>query len=251
MSGFLKAEEDCVNSLSDRFDSVVEVGCMEGRYLTWAVKQSKNYTGVDIVPKYIEAGLRRIQDLGLCRRTYRFLLGAAEDSGTLIQAQHSRIATDKCLLLFPFNSFGNIASYERLVANLAESGIPFLISTYSTTKLATQLRREYYARCGYADIEVRRELAGVCIVGSEGLHSMAYYPDYLDSLLGRHGLKYATAPLAKIGIAYASHYIVEPLGWRSGPPDVFCGEIVNQRPDAPLPAVLTGSDTGEICRARY
>src|SRR5712691_11754913 len=137
---FLRSEESLVNSLSGCFDLLVEVGCMQGRYLNWAVNQSKNYIGIDIVPKYIEAGSLRVLERRLCSRSYRFTLGSAEEIASIVQPTELGMTPGRCLLLFPFNSFLNIPDTDGVLVNLAQSKIPFLVSSYLVSELATQSR---------------------------------------------------------------------------------------------------------------
>lgn len=208
ISSFLHSEENLVNSLSPAFDLLIEVGCMHGRYLNWAVSQSKNYLGIDIVSKYVEGGRRRTSERGLCQKSYRFILGSAEEMGKLIDPDELHVSIDRCLLLFPFNSFGNIPDTASVIRNLSACGLPFLISSYLVSDLATQCRTEYYRRCGYAGIQISREEYGVCLSASGGLRSIAFFPEYLKALFKGEELAVAMVPLSRIGVAYGSEDIV-------------------------------------------
>lgn len=201
---FLQSEEDLLTIVNDGFDLLVEIGCMHGRYLNWAVSHSKNYLGIDIVPKYIDAGLQRVVQCGFCRKSYQFKLGKAEEIAVLVDPEKLRASPERCLLLFPFNSFGNMSEISAVINNLVVSRLPFLISSYDVSDLATQVRRDYYFRCGYANVCVLNEKEGVCLTASEGLRSLAFYPDYLAHLFEEQDTTLGMVPLANIGIAYGT-----------------------------------------------
>jgi hypothetical protein len=108
------------------------------------------------------------------------------------------------VLLFPFNSFGNMDDPLRVIRNLQECGLPFFISTYLTSEHATRSRGEYYVRCGYKGLYVIKDEYSVGIISSEGLQSFAYRPEYLLNACNAHHLGLTVLPFAGIGLAYVS-----------------------------------------------
>ena len=51
---YLESENKLVLEFLSDFETLVEVGCMNGRYLDLAVESKKKYIGVDIVSRYID-----------------------------------------------------------------------------------------------------------------------------------------------------------------------------------------------------
>jgi hypothetical protein len=185
---FLHEELRIMNSIEGSKDLLIEVGCMHGLYLDWAIAHKKYYIGIDIVERYIETGRRTVARLGLSNDIYQFIVGDAEDLADVISQQQVPVAHDRCLLFFPFNSFGNMQDAERVITSLKRCEMPFYISSYQTTQFATDCRHEYYTLCGYKDVHYFPTEKGICFLSSDGLHSMAYYPGYLKSLCEVHGL---------------------------------------------------------------
>lgn len=204
---FLQEELRIVNSIQSSIDLLIEVGCMHGRYLDWAITHKKLYIGIDLVQRYIEAGRRAVAERGLSKEIYQFVAGNAEEMARLLGQQHLHIEHDRCLLLFPFNSFGNMLDEERVIASLRECELPFFISSYQTTEYATACRKEYYTRCGYKDVRFLNTEKGIYFSSSDGLHSIAYYPKYLQKLFDDHKLLITIEPTPPINVSYMKRCI--------------------------------------------
>lgn len=183
---FLQVEQQALDSITSSIDLTIEVGCMYGLHLDWAISQKKRYLGIDIVERYIVAGRQMVAKRGLSQEDYRFVVGDAEELAHVLEQQH--LGSERSLLFFPFNSFGNMLHVERVIASLHESNLPFLISSYQTTEDATKSREEYYTRCGYKDIRYSNSEKGVCFSSLDGLYSIAYHPAYLRKLCSDHNL---------------------------------------------------------------
>lgn len=177
---------------------------MYGRYLRWAIEQGKCYLGLDIVPRYVEAGRKTVIKLGLSPQHYQFVLGGAEEIAKLVKPKQLLVEPQRCLLLFPFNSFGNILNPSPVVTGLRESGLPFLISSYSTTAEATACREQYYRNCGYHELHLFEDERGVHFVSPDGLHSIAFHLKYLQKLCAVNGITVEAVPFSKIGVAYTT-----------------------------------------------
>jgi len=80
---YLYAEAELVESR--QFSLLVEVGCMEGRYLDWCATRHRDYLGIDVVSRYVEAGLERVAASGLDKDRYRLVVYSAADLDHLAQ----------------------------------------------------------------------------------------------------------------------------------------------------------------------
>lgn len=201
---FLIEEERLLNQSKSSFNSLIEVGCMHGRYLQWAIEHVQNYIGVDIVPSYIDAGHRRLKEYFYESLRCNFILGSAENIDTLLNWKMLGINQHKALLLFPFNSFGNMQNYLSVIRSIKRSGVPFFISTYSTTPKATLCRRRYYEACSYKNLEKIENKRGVAFISDDGLCTIAYHQDFLLKLFKKEDMRTNIINFAGIGTIYTS-----------------------------------------------
>ncbi len=193
---FLDAEEKLLAAAKEHFDILVEVGCMQGRFLSWAVRAGKAYVGLDVVPRYLDEGRQAAAHQGLSPEQYRFQLLPAEELDVA--------APPRSLLFFPFNSLGNMGDVAAVFQALKRSGCPFFISSYATSPQASRCREEYYGRCGYQDVHCLRDHRGVWFISREGLHSVAYHPDFLLGHFRQNGCEATAIPFAGMGMAYVA-----------------------------------------------
>ena len=191
--------------LTPLIDLLVEIGCMHGRYLNWAIQHQKRYIGLDIVTRYIESGRSTVVKLALPSEAYQFILGRAEEVSKIVHPNEYGILPNRCLLWFPFNSFGNTENSLLVLQELKRANLPFCISSYQTTERATSSREQYYCACGYRNIQVAKNEQGICFFSPDGLRSMAYHPEYLQHLCVLCGLQITTTLFARIGVAYQGH----------------------------------------------
>jgi len=199
---FLICEKRILDSLADSFDLLVEVGSMYGRYLKWAVENGKRYFGIDVVERYIEAGRKIVLDSQLDPARYRFVLSGAENVAELVITHEWSIKPNRCILFFPFNSFGNMNDPLTVIRGVRKSGLPFLISTYGTSKEINICREKYYRNCGYSEIVGIEDEKGVRFVSPDGLSTIAYHPDYLQEIFTVNSLKAVIVHFSQIGVAY-------------------------------------------------
>lgn len=196
---FLQGEEAVLRSTSQDVDTLIEVGCMEGRWLEWAVKIGKCYVGVDVVSRYIQECLSRITCMNLDRDRYQCVLGSADYLEILRSYWSSSVHP---LAFFPFNSFGNMEDPCAVIESLRKSETLFLISSYDTSTYATACRLEYYANCRYSDLQCIEDDRGVLFHSPDGLHSFAYHEDFLIREFRKHGLEIEVITFADIGRMY-------------------------------------------------
>ena len=211
ITAFLEEEQRIVNLAQHSFDQLIEVGCMNGRYLDWAIDHRKSYLGIDIVKQYIEEGRQTVIRRALSPQTYQFVIGDAEEIDHVIIEDHLRAERDRCLLLFPFNSFGNMEHVEQVLVALRHINLPFFISSYQTTDYAAACRHEYFKRCGYKDICISSTEQGVLFTSSDGLHSLAYYPEYLLKICREHELAVTATLTSKINVTYTTRTLLRGL----------------------------------------
>jgi hypothetical protein len=201
---FLRQEQRILDALEDSVDLLIEVGCMNGRYLDWAVEKAKEYIGVDMIVRHIQAGQRVVVERGLAAETHRFILGDAEEIAQVIKSAQVHIQRERCLILFPFNILGAVSNVERVIDGLRQSQLPFLSSSYQTTNYATACRYEYYRRCGGRDIRVVSDEKGISFLTSDGLSTIAYQPEYLLNLCHAHDLPITAISWSDLNQAYVN-----------------------------------------------
>ena len=205
---YLNQEREMVSAIESFIDVLVEVGCMNGRYLDWALKYKKRYIGIDIVARHISAGRRASLEQGLSADCCEFLLGNAEEIAQLVRPENLKVDRDRCVLLFPFNCFGNVLNIERLLQSLQQTELPFVISSYQLTEYATACRFEYYTRCGYRDVQIFCDQKGVSFVSPDGLKTTAYAPEHLKPLFDAYGIPIKVIAWSNLNLAYVRDCIV-------------------------------------------
>jgi hypothetical protein len=116
--------------------------------------------------------------------------------------------SEKPLIIFPFNVFGNIAPISLLLSKLRLMNTDFLISVYKNDSSTIEMRRKYYLNCGYNNLETIKDQTGFLFKSHEGLYTVAYDKYYLINLLGAFGFvvetlesKYGFAIYAKLEVA--------------------------------------------------
>lgn len=199
---FLIDEEMLLNRLSQSFDLLVEVGCMHGRYLEWAVDNGKHYLGVDVVRRYVSAGKSRLEKFRRSSMKHKFVLGGAENISKIVVPSDWNVTAERCLLLFPFNSFGNMPDPFSVATSLGQGCLPFLISSYRTSVKATTCRERYYRNCGYRSLRRYKSGKGIRFTSPDGLNTMAYEKTFILELFRSVGMDVCLMSFSQIGMAY-------------------------------------------------
>jgi len=202
---YLSLEQELVSSLVGRFDVIVEVGCMNGRYLNWAMRKGKKYLGVDIVERYVKDGQERASRL-LPKGSFRVEICDATLIHLIPEEKGWISKNNKTLLLFPFNSFGNMSKYELVINSLFESRYPFVICSYLTNKYSTFARQQYYENCGYSNVKRIIDHRGVRFLSDDGLDTVAYEPKYVEHIFRKKGIEIKTIVFSGIGVAYLGNF---------------------------------------------
>jgi hypothetical protein len=208
---FLQHEQRVLDALDDQFDLLIEVGCMDGRYLDWAIDHHKRYLGIDLILRHILVGQQIIHERKLPPDQYSFLLGDAEEIDELLTPERIQSAQECCLILFPFNIFGAVPDCEKVLTGLYRSQIPFVISSYQTDAFTTACRYEYYQRCGCKDIRVVNDEKGIRFCTTDGFQTIAYYPDYLKKLGYAHNISIEVLDWSKLNVLYMTGDLFKTL----------------------------------------
>ncbi|MFJ4341003.1 hypothetical protein [Streptomyces sp. NPDC088915] len=168
------------SALRHRCDSLVELGCYDGRALEVARAAGLPYLGVDISPGAIARLTRRIQEEGLDGQA-RGLIGDVLHSSSWA----FEIGGRRPLQLFPFNLLGNFAEPEKVLNSAATAGGIGVISVFDEQPSTTAVRRAYYTACGIEDLdEVPGDYGGVAFQGEGGFASQSFSEAGLLRLLG-------------------------------------------------------------------
>ena len=207
VSEFISAEHVFIDELfktCSKYKGIIEIGCGYGRFMNWASSNEVDYDGLDLVPWLVDIGILRQQKLGelLHPGRYRVHNLPAEDMGKVLGASSYSRKPNK-LIIFPFNCFGNIANLKEVMKALAESGQDVLISTYRTDPETSALRKAYYRKCGFTQVEIQRTSNGILLTSAEGLHAIAYDEWYLRLLFEEYGYELTyKVDLGAIGLQY-------------------------------------------------
>ncbi len=194
---FLKEEKKFLESKLP-FPHLIEVGCMHGRYLDWCAQHNIQYTGVDVVDRYIKMGEKRLKSAPYNTGLFRFVkMDACEVRKISIEPQS--------IMLFPFNSFGNMLFPADVARSVIDSGCSFVICSYKTDDYSLKIRSDYYKSSGFSDLVVKTNKMGVTFVSpSKGLNSVAFSPSYIHTVFSKLARPVRQTPIGNIGIAY--HY---------------------------------------------
>jgi len=206
---FMRHEREALGALAPRIDRLVEVGCMDGRYLELAVRHGARYVGVDLVTRHVEAARLRARGLGLDEPAVVFRQGDAQRLGPTLSGLAGRPG-GRDLVVLPFGLFGALPDVDEAAAGLAELGWPFFLSLYRPTERMTAARRQYYVRCGYDGIRVVRDHRGVWLTTAAGLRVAAYDTAFLRDLWLRHGLAVEAIELSPLNLLCVSAAVA---GW--------------------------------------
>lgn len=205
---YLYCEEQLIREIMIRhaYGYFIEVGCMDARSLWLAVSLNVPYYGIDIVDKYIERARAKIS---LLRERQPSLIAEVDNvSVHNLPAYLSRyfefrggILHPSPVIIFPFNSFGNIDDPKKASEAVRQCNMDFLILTYKTDDSSTQARNRYYQNCGYTGLFATRDDRGVRFTAAEGLNTFAYEEFYMKEIFGP-GFSLVVHDISQVGIAY-------------------------------------------------
>jgi hypothetical protein len=201
---FLDREQQLLTSLAPSIELLIETACNDGRYLAFAAQHGLRYLGVDLVPRHVETGNRRIAEQRLPRDRYGFTVGDVSELDQVIDVAALPVPAARAAVLFPFSIFSAIPEPASVARTLRALNLPFVATVYDPSEEATAIRRDYYRRCGYEGVVTSRTDDGVWLHTDDGLSTVAYYPDVLGRLWSRSGLDVVPVELSMMGTAWVS-----------------------------------------------
>lgn len=205
----LAAEEKLAVELlgGGQYTAVIEVGCMHGCLHFAALLQAGvRYLGIDIVPESISAFREHLRT----RRDPTDLAEARVFDVSELSLVKPDFTGSRVLVVFPFNSFGNLERPAVALAEVAKCGYDLLILTYRTDEASSVVRAEYYQRCGYTGIQRVVSDRGTCFQSAEGLCTWAYNQTWLIEQLRTAGFTCEDYSLASVGVGYLGRQLPEP-----------------------------------------
>lgn len=206
INSYLELEKCFLESIINKFNLFVEIGCVKGRHLQWTLEKGKYYVGIDIVSKHIIDAERVAVSLNLDSNQYKLVCERAENFYLILNQikMNDRRQKYNALTYFPFNIFGNVENWDKIVLKLKESNVDFYISGFKTDKFSTEIRKQYYSNCGCKELIEIQDDTGIRFKSKEGLNTIAYFPNWLSQKFSDIGIKIKTYELGNIGIAYIS-----------------------------------------------
>lgn len=204
---YLEFEKCLLESIINKFNVLVEIGCVKGRHLQWALDKGKYYVGIDIVNQHILDAREVASSLNLDSSQYKVVCEQAENFYTILNNLNIDIDDKQkynTLIYFPFNILGNVENFEQTIMSLKESNVDFYISAFKTDNFSTKIRKNYYNKCGCKDIIEIQDDTGIRFKSKEGLNTIAYFPNWLNQKFFEMDIKIKTYEISKVGIAYIS-----------------------------------------------
>ena len=198
---YLKREREFLEHQMINYDTLIEGGCFDGTYLKWSHKRELNYIGVDVIPDYIEEARHRSAFFNVAQERHEFhvldltRLWELNERSAMLANQENKV-----MLLIPFNLFGNITPISELVSVLRNCEYDFLISNFSTSRIATETRNQYYNNCDFLNVTMKSNDDGVHFTSEDGLDSMAFSEEWMFQQF--EGMNLKTIPLGDVGIGY-------------------------------------------------
>lgn len=185
-------------------DSLVELGCYDGRALEVAKAAGVPYLGVDVSGGAIGRLNRRIAEEGLQGQA-RAVLGDVLHSAEWAD----EISGDRPLHLVPFNLLGNFTEPEKVIAGLSGIGSRgvALISVFNEHAWTTEVRRAYYTSCGIQGIEESPgEYGGTVFHGEGGFRSQSFSEQGMERLLDMANAKVVGRTWNRLGQCVAARF---------------------------------------------
>lgn len=202
VSSYLKEEEEIFSRLAVKYETVIEAGCMDGRYTKLTLDLGRKYIGIDIVERYIESANKKYKKWVAENKAAFFCVGL--ENLFIVPEIIRTINSSKTVTVFPFNSFGNIKNTAAAIDCLCSVSMDFAIFTYKTNDLAKHTRADYYRRSGFPSLHCTDDESGVRFESPEGLDSIAYSEKYLKKKFEEKGRSLKAIDFGAIGILFQS-----------------------------------------------
>lgn len=194
---YLSEEKKLILEFSKRFDVIIEAGCMTGRNCELVRALNKKYIGVDIVQRYIDEAISRYRDIENVLFKCNDIINLEK---ILFSLQISMI--ENSLVIFPFNSFGNILDGESTLKELLKLKINLAIFTYQNSEKANSVRKNYYEKSGFRNLKIRTSMNEVKFYNDKGLTSSAYNQNWFDLISKKINTQFSGISFSNIGVVY-------------------------------------------------
>ena len=183
-----------------KYDAVIEVGCMDGSLHFDVISECDvNYFGIDLINQTIEKFKDKISIIS----STKFMRAQVLDINQLrvISTEINHIAK-KTLVIFPFNSFGNLHSPAEALSEIRYCGYDVCILTYQTNRIAFTEREIYYTNCRYKNLTSDVNQHGALFSSADGLYSYAYHANFVQNSFQVNQFKFQEEKFGEIGVAY-------------------------------------------------
>ncbi|MBP2169418.1 hypothetical protein J2125_002610 [Erwinia toletana] len=191
VNAYLCAEKAIIANLLQQpeaqIDEFIEVGCGYGRYLPLISAQNINYCGIDLVSWLVALGKIRLPLYQAHSAGQARIEVCSVDKVRDLLIASDQDKTKKFCIFFPFNCFGNLPYPRQVLAHLSGLNVTMIISGFLPDARTSDLRQDYYAKCGCQHLQVSPGEQGTLITSADGLNSLAYHPESLQQLLAEFG----------------------------------------------------------------
>ncbi|AOX02246.1 hypothetical protein BJP34_24900 [Moorena producens PAL-8-15-08-1] len=186
---YMELEDDFILKTFEGVDSVLDVGCGEGRYIRKLAPMVGKITGIDF-SQYLVA---LAKDSTSTFNNVTIINGRAEQLTTLVQETFT-------YGLLAWNTIGNIPQqlHQAILDNLAKLvDKKIFISTFKSNQDVMDERLRYYAKTGFK-VE---SIDGNQVILEGGLHhANSYSFSYFQELLESAGFSMKTHDLGFVGV---------------------------------------------------
>lgn len=205
IKSYLYEEGKIISKIIVANSVIIEVGCMHGRLLEEVFKQGNDYIGIDNSSAYIKEGNEKFKFF--LNNQYQLIIGNSEELHKIEQIKSIKQSIN-AVLIFPFNSFGNISNSVKAIKSISETGLPFYLFTYQCNSKATNSRIDYYQRSGFTNIQVCNISKGIQIKDNFGLNSIAYKESWLLKEFKKYNIDIYPYNFGEIGIFFSNGKII-------------------------------------------
>ncbi|AOY82680.1 class I SAM-dependent methyltransferase [Moorena producens JHB] len=186
---YMELEDDFILKTFEGVDSVLDVGCGEGRYVRKLAPIVGKITGIDFSEQLVALA----KDSTYTFNNVTILAGRAEHLTTLVQETFT-------YGLLAWNTIGNIPQqlHQAIFDNLAKVvDKKVFISTFKSNQEVMDERLRYYDKTGFK-VE---SIDGNQVILEGGLHHANAYPfSYFQELLESAGFSMETHDLGWVGV---------------------------------------------------
>lgn len=186
---YMELEEEFILRTFKDVDTILDLGCGEGRYLRKLAPIVGKITGIDFSEQLVTLAKKSTSTLN----NVTIILGSAEHLTTLVQETFS-------YGLLAWNTIGNIPQelHQSIFENLAKVvDKRVFISTYQCNSAVMEERLRYYEKTGFKVDSID----GNQVILEGGLHHANSYPlSYFQELLKSTGFSMKTYDLGFVGV---------------------------------------------------